>query len=594
VKFLLLLFVFTSVVLNAAGQGFTRQIWHDAERRKLKEVYQVKDTISNTLHGHYISYFLNGNIESKGQFTNDETSGVWEFYYETGTLKMRGILFKGANDGLWEYFFESGKKSMEGIIYGRKREGEWKMYYENGQIRETGEYVNNQRHGLWKSYFEDGVLKGTCEYENDFGKHVEYYHSGKVYGTGPKSGTANAGHWRYFDEDGSLQAEGDFMKGRKHGKWSTYYHSGKLSSEGAYENDEPVGPWTYYFENGSISSSGVFVNGKKEGIWKSFSLNGSVASEATYAAGSGEYREFHPNGTLKVKGYVENGMREGRWTFYSEDGEEEGRCDYTKNRGTYYGYYPDGSLHTKGTLEGEVKTGTWEIFNNEGALSGYYKPFYESNGVSEEITALADRSRTSSKPKKQVRLSRFAVRHNEFKGVIGATNPLWLAAGRLPLNIEFYQEERLGHEFEFIGIRDPFFKQDPKVAPGKKFERGYSVAIKQKLYNPLKAGMWYFGHEIRFTNLGHFVNQPVNQNPDNIFTFNAVEQRLQWGPLLGYRIMRDNKSRGFTIDCFVSANFGFRSTDIDPKYASFFESLDQRTFAHSFNFGLNIGNVFSY
>src|SRR5690606_4002229 len=113
--------------VSGRTQGFTRQTWHDPQKKNLKEVYQVKDTVSNVLHGRYISYFLNGKIESKGQFTNDETSGVWEFYYETGTLKMRGILFKGANYGLWEYFYESGQKSMERIIYAQKREGERRM-----------------------------------------------------------------------------------------------------------------------------------------------------------------------------------------------------------------------------------------------------------------------------------------------------------------------------------------------------------------------------------------------------------------------------------------------------------------------------------
>jgi antitoxin component YwqK of YwqJK toxin-antitoxin module len=594
VKFLLPLLLLILTTAHVAGQGYTRQAWHDPERRKVKEVYQVKDTVSNTLHGHYISYFLNGKIESKGQFTNDETTGIWEFFYETGTLKMRGILFKGANYGLWEYFFESGKKSMEGVIYGKKREGEWKMYYENGQIREIGEYTNNERSGIWNSYFEDGVLKGSCEYENDFGKHIEYYHSGKVFGTGPKSGTVNTGHWRYFHEDGSLQAEGDFEKGLKQGRWYTYYPSGKVSSEGTYHNDQPTGEWTYYFEQGTVSSSGAFADGKKEGHWKSFSLNGSLLSEATYKDGSGEYREYYSSGAIKIKGRIENGKREGRWIFFTEDGKEEGRCDYTRNKGMYYGYFPNGSLHTRGALDGEVKTGTWEIYNAEGTLSGYYKPFYETNKVGEEISILADRSGGKANQRKQLRGSRFAVRYNEFKGVIGATNPLWLAAGRFPLNVEFYQEERLGHEFEFVGIRDPFFKQDINIGPGKKFERGYSVAIKQKFYNPLTAGMWYFGHEIRFTNLGHFVNQPLSQGPDNIFTFNAVEQRLQWGPLLGYRIMRRNNARGFTMDCFVSANFGFRTTDIDPNYSTFFENIDQRGFARTFNFGLNIGNVFSY
>jgi uncharacterized protein len=103
-KTILFLFVSSFGVLTGFSQGFTRQTFHDQKKENLKEVYQVKDTVHNVLQGRYVSYYLNGNIESKGQFTNNETTGVWEFFYETGNLKMRGILRQNANYGVWEYF----------------------------------------------------------------------------------------------------------------------------------------------------------------------------------------------------------------------------------------------------------------------------------------------------------------------------------------------------------------------------------------------------------------------------------------------------------------------------------------------------------
>ncbi|HMR58590.1 MAG TPA: toxin-antitoxin system YwqK family antitoxin, partial [Cyclobacteriaceae bacterium] len=179
---------------------FKRYTYHDAEKLVTKEIYQVKDTIRNVLHGRYISYFLNGNIESKGQFLNNATSGVWEFYYETGNIKMRGILRQNSNYGLWEYFYENGQKSMEGNINNRLREGLWKIYYESGDLKESGNYVANKRSGLWRSHFQDGALKGEIEYVDDHGRYTEYYHSGKVLGEGPKAGVRNVGHWRFYDE----------------------------------------------------------------------------------------------------------------------------------------------------------------------------------------------------------------------------------------------------------------------------------------------------------------------------------------------------------------------------------------------------------
>ena len=578
------------------AQGFTRQTYHDAERTKLKEVYQVRDTIRNIPDGRYISYYLNGNIESRGHFTNNETSGVWEFFYETGTLKMRGILFKGANYGMWEYFFESGQKSMEGILYGRNREGEWKTYYENGHVKEIGEYKNGKHVGQWKTFYEDGVLKGEIEYTEGFGRYTAYFHSGKVQGEGPKVGNRNAGLWRYFADDGTLQSEGEFVDGKKNGIWTTYFPSGKVSSKGNYHNDEPTGRWEYFFEDGTVSSAGEFDQGKKDGYWKSFTAGGKLKSEATFDKGSGEYREYYASGKLKVKGHIQIEKRQGLWEFFYEDGKKEGSCEYDKGKGIYYGYFPDGNLQTKGALEDDLKIGTWEIYENDGKLSGYYRPFYDERRAA-EITDLASKTATVKKATTQRKgFTYFDPKFNEFQGVIFGTNPVWLMAGQIPLGIEFYLEERIGHEFEFIGIRDPFFKSDMDIAPGKQYERGYSIAIKQKFYNPLKAGMWYFGQEIRFTNLGHFVNQTqVNsQNPDDIFTFNAVEQRIEWGVVLGYRIMRRNDARGFTIDAFISGDIGYRGFNVDPDYVTYFEDLNQDKFAKTFHFGLNLGNVFSF
>src|SRR5260221_7034422 len=180
------------------AQGVTRTTYHDAARKNMKEIYQVRDTISNTLHGRYISYFLNGNVESKGQFMNNETTGVWEFYYETGNLRMRGRLRQNSNYGLWEYFYENGQKSMEGTIDGKLREGIWKIYYESGELKETGEYVMDKRNGLWNTFFEDGTKRGEIEYVDDFGRYTEFYHSGKVMAEGPKAGPKYVGHWRTF------------------------------------------------------------------------------------------------------------------------------------------------------------------------------------------------------------------------------------------------------------------------------------------------------------------------------------------------------------------------------------------------------------
>jgi len=581
-------------VYQASSQGFTRQTYHDADKKHLKEVYQVKDTVRNVLHGKYISYYLNGNIESKGQFANNETIGIWEFYFETGKLKMRGILRKNSNYGLWEYFYESGEKSMEGTINGKNREGEWKSYYENGNLKESGLYLNNKRVSNWKMYFEDGVLKGEINYVDDFGVFKEYYHSGKLFGEGSKLGARDFGHWRFFTEDGTLQREGDYTNGKKNGNWIMYYPSGKVASRGNYNNDKPDGKWEYFYEDGKVSNSGEYLSGKKNGLWKAYYPDGSLKSAGTFIKGTGECVEYHINGQIKTKGQYVDDRREGQWQFFYINGKLEGECTYEKGNGIYVGYFPTGGIQTKGTMEEDAKVGTWELYEKNGELSGYYRPFYDDRTLGKEITALAGTRRRNKTQSGAKRFHYFDSRPGEFTGIIVESNPIFTFVGSLPLGIEIYHQERLGHQFEFTGIRDPFFIVDSDIDAGKLFSRGCTIAIKQKFYNSLKMGLWYFGHEIRFTNINHFTNRLSAMNPDISFTAAALEQRIEWGPLLGYRIMRSNKSKGITADLFVSYNIGYRAFKTELMSQSYFEELNQSAFSKTLHIGLNIGHVFAF
>lgn len=582
------------------GQGFTRYTYHDAAKKNIKEVYQVKDTFQNVLHGRYVSYFLNGVVESTGQFVNNETAGVWEFYFETGGLRMRGVLKQNSNFGKWEYFYENGNKSMEGTVNGKNREGEWKIYYESGELKEQGEYLANKRTGHWLTFFEDGSRRGETEYIDDHGRHVEYYHSGKVQGEGPKAAGRNVGHWRFYGEDGALQSEGDYSGGRRTGEWKYYYPSGKIQRAGYFDNDLESGKWTYYYEDGTVSSSGEFAGGLKEGYWSTSNADGSLRSEISYVDGAGEYREYYPGNKLKMKGRIVNNKNEGKWEYYSPDGKLEGECEYHEGKGQYKGYYPTGTLQTKGPMEDGLRVGTWELFEPDGTLSGYYKPFYENNELAKEINSLINKTKATAGPAPAPRPNRrtgfyyFRPRFPEYRSVIIGTNPMMTFVGRMPLAVEFYNQERLGHEFEFEGLRSPFFTSDSEVPEGTVYQRGYSIALKQKFYNDMSIGMWYFGHEVRLTNISYFNNVSFPQSPNTLITVSAAEQRAEYGVMLGMRLMQRNNGDGFTIDASIGYDIGYRVFDVDPSAAQYFTSQSTNNFSHSFRFVLNFGYSVSF
>jgi antitoxin component YwqK of YwqJK toxin-antitoxin module len=590
-RLLINVFYLSSITL-ACAQGFTRYTYHDAAKQNLKEVYQVKDTINNTPHGTYISYFLNGKIESKGQFMSGETAGVWEFYYETGVMKMRGIVRQNSNYGLWEYFYENGNRSMEGVIQGKSKEGDWKIFYESGELKEVGRFMDNRRNGFWRTYFEDGVIKGEIEYKEDNGRFTEYYHNGKKLAEGPKVGPRAIGHWRYFTEDGTLDNEGLYENGKKTGEWKYYHPSGKVSCVGYFVNDEPAGKWTYYFEDGKVSSTGEYLGGKRNGYWNSLNPNGSIRSEINYISGSGDYREYYSNGKLKLKGEILDGKNNGKWHYYYEDGKKQGECDFVEGKGIYQGYYPNGTIQTKGPIENDKRVGTWELYEQDGVLAGYYKPLYEDKDLERQINALMNKSKSVPPPAPHTvkrGFKYFQSQFPEYRSVIIQGNPIMMFMGTLPASLEFYSQERLGHEFAFEGVRDPFFTSDEKVQPGKRYTRGYILSLRQKFYNESSFGLWYFGHNVRYAQLSHFVNEMNQPIPAS-----ATEKRFEYGLIIGNRLMQQNDGNGFTLDAFLGAGVGFRNVDYAPAFENEFSALKERGTIPVFQFGLNFGYSLSF
>ncbi|MEP2774129.1 MAG: membrane-binding protein [Fulvivirga sp.] len=578
----------------------TRYTYHDDAKKHLKEVYQVKDTINNILEGKYISYYLNGNMESQGQFSNNETVGSWKFYYETGKLKMTGTLKPNSNDGFWEYYYENGNKSMEGEISNNKRRGDWKIYYESGELKASGNFRNNKREGAWTYYYEDGKVKGDIDYTYGKGIITEYFQTGEKRAVGPKSGTKNVGDWKYYYKDGNLQAEGSYENSRKVGEWYYYHRNGNISAFGEFKNGEAHGEWTYYYEDGEVNSRGAFVDGEKSGYWGVFYEDGSLKGETTFVDGDGIYREYYDNGKLKVKGPVVDGVSHGTWNYYYKGGDLEGECEFVEGKGTYYGYYPDGTMQTKGTIEDGQRVGKWELYNRNGELTGYYKPIYDEYLTDEEEFEAAS---PKSRPDYGVADYRFKGRNmryfrakiNEFQGVIVSFNPLTSFIGRVPFAVEFYMQERLGHEFEFEGMRDPFYTSDNDVPLNDTFSRGYSIAVKQKFYNgDGRFGLWYFGHEIRFSNLSHFANIESMQVPGNEVKVSASEQKVEYSVLIGYRLMQNTDAKGFTIDIYGAAGTGYRSFDVDENFDAAFEELRQSPITFRTSFGLNFGYTISF
>lgn len=595
-KYGLTILISLSFVCALLAQGKKRTSFYKDNENQIREVYHLRDTLDHILHGEYMSFYMNGNMEKKGNYDEGLPEGQWEYYYENGKLKMQGELEAGDPNDFWIYYFENGKKKMEGKVVGDRREGDWLIYYQNGVVKRKGAFVDGMRRGLWFYYYEDEILKGKVDFFENRGKYTEYYRSGNIRAKGMKFGTKNHNKWVYYYQNGAKLAKGSFNKGKKNGEWNYYHPNEQISSVGKYLNGKATQEWKYYHPNGTLQSSGSFDEGQKQGEWSLFGANGKLKGKGNFDKGSGTYLEYHDNGKLKVKGFMSNGVNQGKWLYYYPTGQKEGECGFINGSGQYTGYYQNGVLKIKGRIERDKKVGTWDMYDKTGVLSGLYQPYYEQDSPLELLTVgsvihinygVADYKFKTSKFKY------FDSRINEFIGIIAGGNPALVLLGGFPLSLEFYLQERLGHEFEFTLIRNPFFKEDFRVPVDDLFKRGYTIAFKQKFYNPDdKFGMWYFGHALYYSNLTHFANiQDLNAS-SIVFATSSEEHKFEYGAILGYRLKVRAAERGFTIDAHVGMAAGYRNFNLSKIRPKAFDFLNQTAFSNTFRAGLNVGYVF--
>ncbi|GEM_PF-182103 len=593
------------------------QTYYDDEKTILKERYSIKDSLNPVLHGLYESFFSDGSIQTRGYYKNNIPDSLWMYFYEKGGIKMSGNLNDGKNHGLWQFFFENGNLNMKGNIYGDTKEGEWKYYYENKQLKVEGRYDDNLKTGPWTYFNEDGTIKAKANYKNDKGIYREYYNDGRLKAVGLNVDGKSDSTWTYYYENGNIKAKGDYKEGLKNGWWFFYHDNGIKASEGEYANGEKEGKWIYYHETGKISSEGALRSGKKEGYWKIFDESGIFRADGVFEKGEGEYHEYYESGKLKIDGFIKDGKNHGQWNYYYEDGSLEGKCFFENGEGNYTGYYKDGSPYMKGKIKDGKNVGVWEFYNEQGNIAGYYRPFYEGDQPSYKLIEESSKNtearsnRDYLKPDYKYKIKNFRYftpTINEFQGIIIGTNPLSTIFGRLPLSIEYYFQERLGYEMEIAYLRDPFFKNESNIELNETYSNGFDVSIRQKFYSyEKKLGMFYFGHELRFTSLSHKSNVIDSLTSDEVnfeLEIDANENRFEYAFMFGNRWMKrygekyikNSRTGGITVDFNIGVGIGYRSykKNYDPNqaYDQVFNDVKQNKFSLTPRITLNFGYVF--
>ena len=89
------------------------------------------------------TYFDNGNLKSRYEYTNSQTYAFTNFFL-SGKVMESGSFVNGKKDGSWITFNETGVKTAEAFYKLGEKTGEWIIFDELGAIRYKITYDSNK------------------------------------------------------------------------------------------------------------------------------------------------------------------------------------------------------------------------------------------------------------------------------------------------------------------------------------------------------------------------------------------------------------------------------------------------------------------
>ncbi|MDX2195864.1 MAG: hypothetical protein NW207_05560 [Cytophagales bacterium] len=590
------------------------KVWYDGDRRYIKETYYVKYEDSTVLHGEYMTFYQNFNIKTQGQYKDNIATGPWVYYYENGNKKMEGEIDNFLQTGIWRYYYENGNISMIGPMVKGKKDGYWRFYYEDGKPKSEGHLHEGKNDGDWIYYYDDGVTKAKANYNNGIGKYTEYYEDGTLKMEGMTKFGKSDSLWSYYYPNGKLKARGYEDNGLRVGKWQFFFDTGKLASEGIYKDGQTNGEWKYYNTDGTLSATGAEKNGQKEGQWRMFYANGKVKGDGIFNEGDGVYTEYYENQSIKIKGIFTKGKYDGKWTYYYDNGVLEGECIYANGEGWYTGYYQDGAKKMEGLLKEGNKIGVWKLYKNDGGIAGYYKTYYEDYDNKKEEpqktkadTISSNTAKETKRPRKRLRL--YTPNPLVYKTFIVSIDALGPIAQKIPINLEYYVQDKWGVEFSISYLRRPMFTDFDNVPILDIYQDGYSQTFRYKRYqyNEEFIGRPYLGGGVTLKNSVYKTNAldttTQTENTNAMVTLITpivyqVDERntLEVFILAGDRFFKKYNKSGFTIDIQFALGMGYKNPEKqfinNMEIHKRFSDVSENKIYPVFNFALNVGYAF--
>ena len=159
--------------------------------------------------GFWKKKYANGQVKYRGQFLNDQPTGIFYRFYEKGLLQsLQSFRIDGSS--FVKIYYRNRILAAEGKFSGTRKDSIWKYYsFYGGYLSYIESFKNGQKDGISKKYYEKGDLSQELSWKN-----------------GKKEGP-----WKIWFSSGQLQLTTSFTGGKIDGQFTTRSEERRVGKE---------------------------------------------------------------------------------------------------------------------------------------------------------------------------------------------------------------------------------------------------------------------------------------------------------------------------------------------------------------------------
>ena len=186
--------------------------------------------------------------EYVGQFKDDQPIGVFYYYYPS--TKKKAIINHNPKSKRSEaiMYHENGVELAKGIYYNQKKDSIWCYFGPSGRISYKETFKNGKLNGIKAIYF---VSEDLADKSEKIARQETYIDD------------VLNGEYKEFFDFGTSKVSGNYLNGKKVGKFITYHINGKIMFVEHYKNGVKNGFSIGYSESGAETGRRYYLKGRE-------------------------------------------------------------------------------------------------------------------------------------------------------------------------------------------------------------------------------------------------------------------------------------------------------------------------------------------